>query len=48
MRYISEKTRTTNKYLSTKQKNILVCVFGVCVLQVHLIKCWTFLLISKS
>jgi hypothetical protein len=24
MRYISEKTRTTNKYLSTKQKNISV------------------------
>jgi hypothetical protein len=24
MRYISEKTRTTNKYLSTKQKNIPV------------------------
>jgi hypothetical protein len=39
MRYISEKTRTTNKYLSTKQKNILVCVFGVCVLHVHLTKC---------
>jgi hypothetical protein len=38
MRYIIEKTRMTNKYLSTKQKNIPVCVFGVCVLYVHLIK----------
>jgi hypothetical protein len=48
MRYINEKTRTTNKYLSTKQKNIPIYVFGVCVLHVHLTKCWTFLLISKS
>jgi hypothetical protein len=39
MRYIIEKTRATNKYLSTKQKNISVCVCGVCVLHVHLTKC---------
>ena len=37
MRYISEKTRTTNKYLSTKQKNIPVCVFGVYVLHVGVV-----------
>jgi hypothetical protein len=39
MSYISEKTRTTNKYLSTKQKNILICLFGVCILHVYLTKC---------
>jgi hypothetical protein len=39
MRYIIEKTRMTNKYLSTKQKNISVCVFGVYILHVHLTKC---------
>jgi hypothetical protein len=43
-----QEIRTTNKYLSTKQKNIPVCVFGVCVLHVHLTKCWVFLLINKS
>jgi hypothetical protein len=43
MRYISEKKRMTNKYLSIKKKTYrYVClVFVYC-------KCWTFILISKS
>jgi hypothetical protein len=46
MRYINEKTSTANKYLST-EKNIPVCVFGVCVLHVHLTKCWCWGLVLK-
>jgi hypothetical protein len=38
MRYIIEKTKMADKYLSTKQKHIGMCV-GVCVLHVHLTKC---------
>jgi hypothetical protein len=40
MRYIIEKTRAANKYLSTKQKKTYryVCVV-FCVLHVHLTKC---------
>ena len=31
MRYINEKTRTTNKYLSTKKKHIGMCVWCLCI-----------------
>jgi hypothetical protein len=31
MRYISENTKRTNKYLSTKQKNIGICVRCLCI-----------------
>jgi hypothetical protein len=48
MRYISDKTRMTINTYRQSKKNIPVCVFGVCVLHVHLTKYWTFLLISKS
>jgi hypothetical protein len=31
MRYINEKTRTTNKYLSTKKKHTGMCVWCLCI-----------------